>query len=135
MRVNNEFARVRNHLERRINLFATLSTVGVHVRIYTNVMLTVIALLLASISAKLYFFTPNQFGPSLVIPRQGDFLALRDLNDRDAQSKEAAKIVRALPVTIIRDGNVEVRGQVEVSGGNVTVDGEVEVSGGRISID
>lgn len=104
-------------------------------RVYANVMLTVIALLLAAIAAKLYFFTPNQFGPSLVIPRQGDFLALRDLNDPDAQSKEVAKIIRALPVTIIRDGNVEVHGEVQVSGGSVTVDGEVEVTGGRITIE
>ena len=104
-------------------------------RIYTNVMLTVIALLLAAIAAKLYFFAPNQFGPSLIFPRQGDFLALRDVTDRDTQLKEVAKIVGTLPVTIVRDGNVEVQGTVDVSGSSVTVDsGTVTVEGGEISI-
>ena len=104
-------------------------------RVYANVMLTVIALLLAAIAAKLYFLTPNQFGPSLVIPRQGDFLALAEISDPDVQLKEMTKIVRALPVNIIRDGNVEVHGTVDVSGGSITVDsGTITVEGGEISI-
>ena len=45
------------------------------------------------------------------------------------------KIVRALPVNIIRDGNVEVHGTVDVSGGSITVDsGTITVEGGEISI-
>lgn len=104
-------------------------------RIYTNVLLTVIAMLLGAIVAKLYFDLPSQYGPSFLIPRQGDFLALRDIKDPSVRDTAAGELVRKLPIHIVREGYVEVHGTVEVSGGTITVDsGNITVDGGEISI-
>lgn len=76
--------------------------------LYTKAVLTIIAAALVIIAGKLVFDAP---------PRQGDFIALRDIKDQDEARKELERLVKAMPMVRIHGGQVdaEVTGTVSIS--------------------
>lgn len=92
---------------------------------YTEVMLTVIAALLAAIAVKIYFPKSPLLGDSLIGPTGKDFERARAIAD-GAQRVEATKRLNSsVPVVRLND-SISLNGPVEVSG-TVEVGNTVEV--------
>jgi hypothetical protein len=89
---------------------------------YSNVMLTLIVLLLGAIVAKLYVPAAQQIGPQFAAPTRGEALAARRIPD-PAQRKAAIDELRSRAPSVWIEG-----GDVDVSGSDVTVSGEVTVT-------
>ena len=90
-------------------------------KFYANVILTVIAVLLAAITAKLYLPGTQQFGPRIGFPTRGDLAAATEIKDAKIKAARMDELKRQMPVVWIRGGDID------VSGSTVTVDGEVEI--------
>lgn len=96
---------------------------------YTNVVLTIIALLLAAIVGKLYVHELQDVGPRLTPPTRGDFLAAREIEDTDTRSERTRILRERAPLVWIAGGSADVSGSsVEVTN-TVSVSGEVSVDG------
>ena len=90
---------------------------------YTNVMLTVIALLLSAVVAKLYFPTANEIGPQIAAPTREEISIARKIKDPILREKRLEHLRSRLPVLWVAGG------EIDTSGSEVKVDGTVEVEG------
>jgi len=94
---------------------------------YTNAVLTVIALLLAAIVAKLYVPTLQEIGPRLSPFTRGDVIAARQIQDAKARRARLRELQQGAPLVWVAGGDVDVSGStVEVSN-TVEVEGEVSL--------
>jgi hypothetical protein len=89
---------------------------------YANAVLTVIALLLLAIVAKLYLPVAQLVGPQLSPPSRGDVAAARKLTDSSIRSAHLEELRLRAPAVWVSGGEIEVRG-------NVTIDNTVDVQG------
>jgi len=88
---------------------------------YTNVILTIIAILLAFILLKVS-------EPAERMPTVGDMMSLRDIKDSSVRRERQKQLLAATPITWVEGGSIKVSdGSIEVSGGYITVDGEVSI--------
>ena len=93
---------------------------------YSNTLLTVIALLLASIVAKLYLPAAQLVGPQLSPPTRGDAIATRKITDPKIRRERLDELRSRLPVVWVSGGDIEVTGSVDVSN-TVEIEGEVSI--------
>lgn len=93
---------------------------------YTNIILTVIALLLAAIAGKLYIPALQEVGPRLSPHTRGDFIVARQIKDAKTRQSRLKVLREGAPLVWVAGGDLDVSGSsVEVSN---TVDIEGEVS-------
>jgi len=101
---------------------------------YQNVMLTLIVLLLAAITVKLYAPPGNPLGPPLAPATRADFAAANKIKNYPMRAATIKELKARAPVVWIQGGDVDVTGEVAIDGGvtidggNVTVDGEVSIN-------
>lgn len=93
---------------------------------YSNVVLTVIALLLAAIAAKLYIPAAQLLGPQIAGPTRGEAIAARKLNDPDLRRARLEELRSRTPVVWVNGGDIDVSGSVDVDN-TVEVEGEVSI--------
>ena len=85
--------------------------------LYPNILLTIIALALCAITAKLYLSAADRVGPHLGAPTTGDYLALSQSALTDDERVERARQLNSATPRVNVDGgnlNVEVLGQISV---------------------
>ena len=89
---------------------------------YTNVALTIIVVLLAAITTKLYF---PDFGPRDTerAPTRGDFASLGEIEDIDERRERRWLLDSRIPLVWVAGGAIDAK----VTGGYLTVDGEVSI--------
>lgn len=90
---------------------------------FTNTLLSIIAVLLAAIVAKLYVPAAQDLGPRFAPHTLEDILAARDIDDRSERRARLRELARGTPIVWV-DG-----GDVDVSGSSVEVTNTVEVEG------
>ena len=95
---------------------------------YTNIVLTVIAVLLTLIVAKLYLPALQEVGPRLAPYNRADLMAARAVTD-PARRKERLQSLRdGTPIIWVVGGDIDASGSsVEVSN-TVNVEGDVSTS-------
>ena len=101
---------------------------------YSNTILTIIALFLGAIVAKLYIPAAEQIGPQFSSPTRAEWAATKLVNDPKVRKAQQDAIKARLPYVWIYDGTVE------VSGGYIDVTDRygrlsVWVDGGSVSIE
>lgn len=98
---------------------------------YSKSLLTVIAVALCAITAKLYLPMANRIGPHVGAPTRGDLAAARTSSSTNS-SAEMRQLKLDVPLSWIDGGDVEVSGSVSVDQpvevtGSVSIDGPVEI--------
>ena len=81
---------------------------------YQNIVLTLIALLLAAIVAKLYIPAAQMIGPQLSPPTRGEVLALRAIKDPKIREEKFNEIRQRAPAVWVNGGKITIEGTVEV---------------------
>jgi len=89
--------------------------------LYRNTVLTVIALTLAAIAAKLYIPAASSVGSQFVYPTRGDFEKAREIKDKSEREERIQLLQSRMPVVRIDGGSISVSGSVDVSN-TVTVE-------------
>lgn len=93
---------------------------------YSNLVLSVIALLLALIVAKLYLPDAQRIGPQISLPTRGDVVAARSIGEPEARRRQLESLRARVPVVWVGGGDIEVTGRVDVDN-TVEVEGEVSI--------
>lgn len=93
---------------------------------YTNFILTLITLLLAAITAKLYLPAAQLVGPQLSAPTRGDILAASKLNVPQLRQARLEELKSRAPAVWVNGGNIQVYGTVDVDN-TVEVEGKVSI--------
>lgn len=93
---------------------------------YQNIILTIIALLLCAIVAKIYLPAAQLIGPQISLPTRGDAAAARKIIDPADRRARLEEIRSRVPVVWVSGGEVEVSGSVDVDN-TVDIEGEVAV--------
>lgn len=93
---------------------------------YIKVILTVIALLLAAIVAKLYLPAAQLIGPQISPPTRGEMTEARKLNDSSARRARLENLRARTPAVWVDGGDIEVNGSVDVDN-TVEIEGEVSI--------
>jgi hypothetical protein len=91
-------------------------------RWYLNSILTVIALLLGAIVAKLYLPIAQELGPQIAGPTRGELVEAGKIGNSDLRRIRLEQLHARMPEVLVAGGDVD------VSGSNVTVDGEVSIA-------
>jgi hypothetical protein len=89
---------------------------------YTNAILTIIALLLAAVAAKLYLPAAQLIGPQISPPTRGEMAEARKLSDWARLEDLRARV----PAVWVNGGDIEVSGSVYVDN-TVEIEGEVSI--------
>lgn len=89
---------------------------------YTNAILTIIALLLAAVAAKLYLPAAQLIGPQISPPTRGEMAEARELSDWARLEDLRARV----PAVWVNGGDIEVSGSVYVDN-TVEIEGEVSI--------
>ena len=82
---------------------------------YSHVLLTVIALLLCAIVAKLYLPAAQAVGPQLGAPTLGDMAAASNVTDPLLRRQRQDEVRSRMPLSVVR-GGVDVNNTVQVEG-------------------
>lgn len=82
---------------------------------YSNVLLTVIALLLCAIVAKLYIPVAQVIGPQLSAPTLGDMTAASSIHDPELRQQRQNEVRSRMPISFV-NGSVGVNNTVQVEG-------------------
>jgi hypothetical protein len=95
---------------------------------YTNTLLTIIALLLCAIAAKLYIPATQEYGIRISHPTVGDVRNARSIKDQKEKREEIEELRARTPVFYVSGGDID------VSGSSIEVRNTVEVEG-KVSIE
>jgi len=93
---------------------------------YTNAILTIIALLLAAVAAKLYLPAAQLIGPQISPPTRGEMAEARKLSDSSARRARLEDLRARVPAVWVNGGDIEVSGSVYVDN-TVEIEGEVSI--------
>ena len=93
---------------------------------YSNIVLTVIALLLGAIVAKLYLPATQLIGPQISPPTRGEAIAARKITDPTYRRARLEELRSRTPAVWVNGGDIEVSGSVDV-GNTVEIEGEVSI--------
>jgi len=88
---------------------------------YTNVLLTVIAILLAAIVAKLYVPALQEVGTRLSPITRGEFFAARQIKNANVRQAKLKELREDTSMIWVTGGDVEVSNTVQVEG-EVTIE-------------
>lgn len=93
---------------------------------YSNVIFTIIALLLAAIVAKLYVPAAQLVGPQISPPTRGEMVEARKLSDPSARRARLDDLRARAPAVWVNGGDIEISGSVDVDN-TVEIEGEVSI--------
>lgn len=93
---------------------------------YHNILLTIIALLLVAIVAKLYLPAAQNVGAQISPPTRGELITALKIADPKLRRARFDELRSRTPTAWISGGEIEVTGEVEVTN-TVEIEGDVSI--------